>query len=1124
MDKSMIIWFICLFAFGSLVYGLSSANLQSVVNPFTGTGDIVRSTNQSGENWTFGNITVKDTINLSELNATHIHTQTLQVEKNVIGNLTIIKNISFVNPDGGFLYSGLYWSGILAGNNSIALQRHVIPIFVIESTSPIWLNSDSIFIGDQKSSSQCLTYRTTGEDLDTCMNSATFPRTTFKMDGAGSFYTPHQAYGTFLNFYFNKSISNLGKIIERVDTYDFQADTYFNVSAITHFKNQTTVEGLLIVRQNMDLANSNLTRVNELDVDHINASSINVTGVRDETQIHLHSAVDQTAHIIHIANGSENVLFDLLPNGELDLVHVASNPNEIALEIDIDAQGHADVKALDIVFDTGRIVSGSDESLVILNINEFDAIGGEVSAINVLSTEGAATVYGLKVGAVVNPLIQLSGVFINMDSATVNNVDQRAAFISPTSNVAMFENDDQNVTIGHASKFEEIEFILNTSASGAGINPVFYYSNGTDIWVTFGPTDGTNAMKNTGIVQFEDEDIPDWSVGTGTEFLIRIQRTRNNLNTVPIERKVQIAQVVEYIWNKDGNLNVKELNASILRGDIIVNSSQIILPPALCPSNNHMDGFPGDNFSTSQCSADRDGTDLHDQDLNISSNVTHHNMTTNFSVITNFLEMNEMEGDPTTPIENKLRMYVNNVAGGLLFFKIIDESGVTSVVGQDLVFGARINIDTFRGTVIHQVVPIDGAKADSIDTMPAAGIALTNLTAGNFGKFARTGDVDNINQSFVKETGSPAWSVGDKLYVSCIEVGNLTTVRPEHPCIAQHIADVLSSGAFNSKIRVNTDNAFTNSFLEGGNLTLVGTLNVSNSSHFQENVTFEKDVIILGTLQGGSPVKIAGINITNNSFSHKENSNASVRFVIQNTNSSENASAVISAKNNLGETMSIGIGSSNFMIGVKPYPSITALLSRSQGETLFANFYNQPFTWLINPYNDNNASNMVAMMSLNHEGLNITNGTIFLNDFTMQAGGGSTVLKRSNAEGAVFGIENTVPGKNPISGASYVTIADGGNYTVDLHSSQDTNNPNQVVHHMRGDISKEIWRVGSIKGGWAFEKDLNAPILLINATSNVTKIWGEFISTHLAGTFTNGEAYVCVFNNGTIFAKDSACS
>jgi len=35
---------------------------------------------------------------------------------------------------------------------------------------------------------------------------------------------------------------------------------------------------------------------------------------------------------------------------------------------------------------------------------------------------------------------------------------------------------------------------------------------------------------------------------------------------------------------------------------------------------------------------------------------------------------------------------------------------------------------------------------------------------------------------------------------------------------------------------------------------------------------------------------------------------------------------------------------------------------------------------------------------------------------------------------------------------------------------------------------------------------------------------GTIKSTSLAGTYSNGEAYVCVYDNGTIFAKDSACS
>lgn len=48
----------------------------------------------------------------------------------------------------------------------------------------------------------------------------------------------------------------------------------------------------------------------------------------------------------------------------------------------------------------------------------------------------------------------------------------------------------------------------------------------------------------------------------------------------------------------------------------------------------------------------------------------------------------------------------------------------------------------------------------------------------------------------------------------------------------------------------------------------------------------------------------------------------------------------------------------------------------------------------------------------------------------------------------------------------------------------------------------------------------------IGVTTPDTKleVAGDIHIQNLEGSYTNGEAYVCVYNNGTIFAKDSACS
>jgi len=241
--------------------------------------------------------------------------------------------------------------------------------------------------------------------------------------------------------------------------------------------------------------------------------------------------------------------------------HVAVNADDHAIEIHTEAAGFGDVKAIDIDYITGPIALGADESIMLVNVDKSASTGGDVTALEVLTTTGGATTNALIVGADVNPIKQLSGVFVDMDSALVNAVDRLAEFTTIGSDIALFVNDNDTVTIGNAAKFEEIEFLLSVFAS-QNINPTFEFSTGVGTWTAFIPTDGTNGMRNNGIIAWLDEDIPTWAIGTGSEYLIRITRTRNGLSTNPVESLVQIAEATEFEWDKDGNIAINNLTAA----------------------------------------------------------------------------------------------------------------------------------------------------------------------------------------------------------------------------------------------------------------------------------------------------------------------------------------------------------------------------------------------------------------------------------------------------------------------------------------------------------------------------------------------------------------------------------
>jgi len=253
---------------------------------------------------------------------------------------------------------------------------------------------------------------------------------------------------------------------------------------------------------------------------------------------------------------------DITTTGVIDLTHTATENDDHALEIDCNAAGFGDVKAIDIHYTTGDVAAGEDEAVILASIDESATTGGDISAFEVLSTsEGSAQINGLFCGVNVNPLEHLSGTFGDADNVDVNGVDKTTELADGgAGNEAAFTNDDDYVIVGDAAEFYEIEFILGTGASGNGIAPTWEYSTGEGTWATFSPVDGTAGMKSSGAVAWLNGDIPSWATGAGTEYLIRVTRTRNSLSTTPVLDEVQIAAPTEYKWDKDANLTVNDVN------------------------------------------------------------------------------------------------------------------------------------------------------------------------------------------------------------------------------------------------------------------------------------------------------------------------------------------------------------------------------------------------------------------------------------------------------------------------------------------------------------------------------------------------------------------------------------
>lgn len=327
-------------------------------------------------------------------------------------------------------------------------------------------------------------------------------------------------------------------------------------------------------------------------------------------------------------------------HGPTAIVHTATTADEHAIEIDADAAGKGDVKAVDIDYITGNISAGKDDAVVLINIDETAATGGDVFAVEVLATDGSAGIYGLKTGVQIGPIHQDAGTFEDPTTATDNTAgssvtdttigftqtpdtitDSNNGFgsfvageiivvtgattgannttytitaatagaltVTPQPNTvesdgatitvkgkvpamidgdtgtttAIFDADDEYIIIGAATAFQEMELILTTQ-SNKNIKPTFWYSTaGTGQFTQFTPVDGTDGCLHTGVIAWDASDLTSHVAddATGT-FDIKIIRTRNVVATPPVLGYAKTASTTEFIWNKDGDVNINDLS------------------------------------------------------------------------------------------------------------------------------------------------------------------------------------------------------------------------------------------------------------------------------------------------------------------------------------------------------------------------------------------------------------------------------------------------------------------------------------------------------------------------------------------------------------------------------------
>ncbi len=249
---------------------------------------------------------------------------------------------------------------------------------------------------------------------------------------------------------------------------------------------------------------------------------------------------------------------------ELDIIHTATADDDHAIDIEMNAAGFANVRAVNLAYNSGALAAGDNGASILTNINEFgSAASSRVFGHAILTTtEGSANVHGIGIGAGVNPIFQQSGTFGDTSGTLLNiAVDVTTALSGGgAGNITAFVANSDTFTVGHTAQYTEMEFIIDIASSNGGIMPTFEFSTAAGpTYTAFSPTDGTNGFRNSGVITWVISDLPATWVAVGGEFLIRITRNRVTVATPPRLDLVQITVTNEYSWDNLGDVSIKSL-------------------------------------------------------------------------------------------------------------------------------------------------------------------------------------------------------------------------------------------------------------------------------------------------------------------------------------------------------------------------------------------------------------------------------------------------------------------------------------------------------------------------------------------------------------------------------------
>ncbi len=282
----------------------------------------------------------------------------------------------------------------------------------------------------------------------------------------------------------------------------------------------------------------------------------------------------------------DNITIDARTNnrtvtvGALRLNHTpqGSTPGTRAVYIDVDANSVASTQGIHVSFKATALVAGETGIGIDVEGVTSSSTGGDIQALHVSKSGiGSAEVHAVHASAGVHVIDQLSGSFTSPTQAWKRdtsltvwaNLTSPDAVGSSAIDSTLFDEVDDYLYIGNAVTFSEIDFVFNTFAGGAGINPTFEFSIAGPAWTAFTPIDNTDGCRQDGGIEWAVADLTSWAsvtVNGVASYYIRILKNQGGAATDPIEDRIRISVTTEYQWNSDGDVNINSLTTPLVIG------------------------------------------------------------------------------------------------------------------------------------------------------------------------------------------------------------------------------------------------------------------------------------------------------------------------------------------------------------------------------------------------------------------------------------------------------------------------------------------------------------------------------------------------------------------------------